>query len=117
MAIMRYVVLHHTGVGEAHFDVMFERAAGSALTTFRVLCWPVRGRVAAKRLADHRAAYLEYEGPVSGGRGEIQRVESGRCEIQNSGPNWTLILGPAGGTVLRFEFEADDRFNLSAVEG
>lgn len=32
---------------------------------------------AAERLADHRLAYLEYEGPVSGGRGSVRRLDAG----------------------------------------
>jgi hypothetical protein len=33
--------------------------------------------VAAERLPDHRLAYLDYEGPVSGERGTVTRVASG----------------------------------------
>jgi hypothetical protein len=31
----------------------------------------------ARALADHRPAYLDYEGPVSGGRGTVARVDGG----------------------------------------
>lgn len=31
-------------------------------------------------LADHRLAYLEYEGPVSDNRGAVQQVEAGNYE-------------------------------------
>lgn len=33
------------------------------------------------RLADHRPAYLDYEGPVSGERGSVERIESGTFEL------------------------------------
>lgn len=33
------------------------------------------------QLPDHRSSYLEYEGPVSGGRGTVSRVESGTYEV------------------------------------
>ena len=33
--------------------------------------------VHAEQLADHRMAYLDYEGPVSGNRGSVVRVASG----------------------------------------
>jgi hypothetical protein len=36
--------------------------------------------VPATRLADHRLAYLDYEGPVSGGRGSVTRVACGEFE-------------------------------------
>ena len=42
--------------------------------------WPSNDEVAATPLADHRAAYLEYEGPLSGARGDIRRVARGRVE-------------------------------------
>jgi len=31
----------------------------------------------AERIGNHRAVYLEYEGPVSGGRGSVVRLASG----------------------------------------
>lgn len=75
---LRYVVLHHTGHGEAHFDLMLETEPERALWTFRAPDWPIRSRVELAPLPDHRRAYLEYEGPVSGGRGQVRRVEAGR---------------------------------------
>jgi hypothetical protein len=33
--------------------------------------------VDAQRIADHRLAYLEYEGPISGGRGTVRRLDGG----------------------------------------
>jgi hypothetical protein len=33
--------------------------------------------VPATRLAEHRLAYLEYEGPISGDRGEVRRAAAG----------------------------------------
>ena len=35
----------------------------------------------ADRLPNHRAAYLEYEGPVSGDRGNVQRVANGSYQV------------------------------------
>ena len=38
-----------------------------------MLAEPARGGTSpAERLADHRAAYLDYEGPVSGGTADLQ---------------------------------------------
>jgi len=37
------------------------------------------------RIADHRKAYLDYEGPVSADRGHVRRVDGGACEILESG--------------------------------
>jgi hypothetical protein len=71
---MRFVVLHHTKVERPHFDLMFETAPGSDLATWRSPVWPIVASTPVERLADHRRAYLDYQGPVSGGRGEVRRV-------------------------------------------
>ena len=38
--------------------------------------------VEARRLPDHRVAYLEIEGPVSGGRGSVRRCDRGELELE-----------------------------------
>ncbi len=75
---LRYVIQHHTGHGPEHFDFMLQR--GDALWTWRVPRPPTSDAlpVAAERIADHRLAYLDYEGPVSRGRGEVRIVDAGR---------------------------------------
>jgi len=35
----------------------------------------------AERLADHRPAYLDYEGPVSGNRGHVERWDEGSYQV------------------------------------
>lgn len=35
----------------------------------------------ADRLPPHRRRYLDYEGPISGGRGSVRRVSSGEAEV------------------------------------
>lgn len=35
-----------------------------------------------RRIANHRLAYLEYEGPLSSDRGAVTRVEAGRVTIR-----------------------------------
>ena len=73
------VVLRHTlGDGTAHLDWMIERTdPATELITFRIevgvdLRKP--GIVHAERIGDHRRAYLNYEGAVSGGRGRVERI-------------------------------------------
>lgn len=77
---LRYAVLHHTGHGEPHFDVMVERAPGGPLRTWRVPRWPTEPGDPWTPLPDHRRVYLDYEGPVSEGRGEVRRVAGGTVE-------------------------------------
>jgi hypothetical protein len=78
---LRYVVLHHTGVPDPHFDLMYEAGPGAPLITYRAPAWPVAAPTEVERLPDHRPAYLDYEGPVSDGRGDVRRVERGACRI------------------------------------
>jgi hypothetical protein len=74
----RFVILEHDHP-HRHWDFMLE--AGDVLRTWR-LAGPPEGvmRVDAEALGDHRRAYLEYEGPVSGGRGTVQRWDFGTFE-------------------------------------
>src|SRR3954470_13875672 len=74
---LRYVVLYHDGVAEPHYDLMFEDPAGGDLRTWRSPAWPIGTHTPLEKLADHRREYLDYEGPVSGDRGFVRRVESG----------------------------------------
>jgi hypothetical protein len=80
----RFVILRHEMPPgqdrDSHFDFMFEM--GSVLRTWSHPEFPTEGkRVRFEALADHRLAYLEYEGPVSGNRGTVKQVEAGDYEI------------------------------------
>ncbi len=44
------------------------------------------------RLAPHRSAYLDYEGPVSGGRGTVTRVAAGTCVFLSATTHWAFTL-------------------------
>lgn len=77
---LQFVILHHTGIAEPHFDFMFEMDAGEPLMTLRSLAWPPALGDVLIELEPHRSAYLEYEGPVSGDRGHVRRVERGDLE-------------------------------------
>ena len=76
----RFVVLFHKFPPEHqranHWDLMLE-ADGTLLTwALDEMLQPGKS-IEATRLNDHRADYLEYEGPVSGSRGSVSRVLSG----------------------------------------
>ena len=97
MPLLRYAILRHDGIEQPHFDLMFETAPGSKLATWRSDVWPIDGVAQVERLADHRAEYLTYEGPVSGNRGQVSRVTSGTCLITLATPmQWVIQLMPAG---------------------
>jgi len=58
---------------------------GEILRTWRLAQPPdVEGPIDSEPLPDHRLAYLDYEGPVSGGRGTVQQWDAGTSEIIES---------------------------------
>lgn len=90
---LRYAILHHTGVPEPHFDLLFETYPGSDLTTWRSPVWPILGRATITRLKAHRWLYLDYEGEVSQRRGRVERVAAGTCDVEVGPENqWTITL-------------------------
>jgi hypothetical protein len=59
-----------------HWDLMLER--GGVLWTWRLPALPEpRQPLAAERIGEHRLLYLDYEGPVSGNRGTVRRIDGG----------------------------------------
>jgi hypothetical protein len=79
---MRFAVLaHHCGPLDRpdHYDVLFEQPGRGLMT------WQIRrpffrsGWQPAKRLADHRPVYLDYQGLIVG-RGWIERIAEGRFQ-------------------------------------
>ena len=81
----RYVILHHeTPPGSergSHYDFMLQR--GDVLATWALERVPLAGEtVAALKLPDHRLAYLDYEGLLTGGRGTVRRVEAGTYQVE-----------------------------------
>jgi hypothetical protein len=76
-AMPRFVVLEHDHPF-LHWDLMLE--AAGALRTWR-LADPPTGPVSAEPLPDHRVEYLDYEGPVSGDRGQVRRWDAGMYEM------------------------------------
>ena len=86
----KYVVLHHAGIEEPHYDFMFEPAEGEALVTFRLAEWPPSGRQEVRRLKDHRRLYLTFEGTIPGDRGYVVRVDKGMLHPRRDGVRWIL---------------------------
>lgn len=75
----RFVLLEHDHPS-LHYDFMIEW--GDVLRTWRLDRIPSEAAsIPAKPLADHRTAYLDYEGPVSGDRGEVSRIDRGEYEV------------------------------------
>jgi hypothetical protein len=92
----RFVLLHHEcppSFGKpSHRDLMLERDGVLLTWSLPILPagWRLEGdsaadagdeSIVATRLADHRIEYLDYEGPISGGRGIVTRVDGGEYEV------------------------------------
>jgi hypothetical protein len=76
----RFAILRHeTPPGSPrplHWDFLLEDAG--TLLTWALAELPAAGRpIAAESLANHRTAYLDYEGPVAGNRGTVTRWDAG----------------------------------------
>src|SRR5262245_51965853 len=114
----RYVILEHDHPA-LHWDLMLER--DGVLRTWRLAAPPAVGlAVAAEAAFDHRLLYLDYEGPISGGRGQVKRWDGGTYQTEEEKPEcWALCLDggrlsgraallrePEGGWLFRLEASA-----------
>ncbi len=64
--------------------------------------------VQARQLADHRLAYLDYEGPVSGDRGSVRRLDSGTFVGLADSLTYTLEGRVIRGEIRLQQFSDDD---------
>lgn len=79
----RFVILRHTPGPDSdrplHWDLMLED--GGVLKTWALPEPPADGlTLECLELADHRPDYLDYEGPISEGRGEVTSWDRGSFE-------------------------------------
>jgi hypothetical protein len=106
---MRPAVLlrHDLPDGSGHWDWLIQRPGppDAPLMSFRT---PVRidtgesPTFAATRIGDHRAVYLTFEGPISGGRGAVWRVASGQLAILEETPESLILQGQIGAAAGTF---------------
>lgn len=102
----RFVILHHITADGEHWDLMLER--GGVLMTWQLPRNPSEGDclpLAARRIRDHRKAYLDYEGIVSGNRGHVKRVDQGLLEPKAISED--LLIFRLSGSLLVGEFRLD----------
>jgi hypothetical protein len=79
LRVPRFVILEHDHP-ELHWDLMLE--TGASLRTWRLARPPQTpgDAIEALPLANHRLHYLDYEGPVSGGRGVVKCWDAGNYD-------------------------------------
>ncbi len=86
----RFVLLEHDWPHH-HWDLMLE--VDEVLRTWRLAGPLTPGRnIQVESIADHRRAYLEYEGPVSGGRGRVTRWDSGEFAWRKEDDSCVIVL-------------------------
>jgi hypothetical protein len=80
----RFAILEHD-YPVLHWDLLLE--VGDVLKAWRLAQPPGPNVdcIEAIELADHRLLYLDYEGPVSGGRGLVKRWDAGTY-VEDSEP-------------------------------
>lgn len=91
----RFVLLRHQmpdGDRDSHWDLMIEN--NGALATWALVDLPCAApSQSVERLADHRLAYLTYEGPISSNRGVVTRWDEGACKLlEQSDSRWSVIV-------------------------
>ena len=128
--MLRFALLYHqcppAYQRPSHWDLMLE--AGNTLRTWALAELPSDWRVAhgatvaacgecpplavgseveAELLVDHRTAYLDYEGPVSGGRGNVTRVAAGVYDETTVGSSQLEIVVSVGDWTGRIVMSRD----------
>ena len=112
------IQLHQQSPRGDHYDLMLEE--GPVLATFELPCLPQSLQpgqtILVPRLADHRPAYLTYEGEVPGGRGHVHIVDRGRYAGRQDGAAWVVELagGQAAGS-YRLEPAREGLYRLTRL--
>ncbi len=100
----RFVVQQHDLSAGPHWDLMLEH--GEVLATWQLTAPPEVAAAlptAARRLAEHRKIYLDYEGPVSHDRGHVHIVDTGTYVLLAAGESeWRVELA---GRILQGTFQ------------
>ena len=115
-------LLHTMPDGTVHVDWMIAQdpEATLPLITFRLrrpLTELKSGeKLIAERIADHRPAFLDYEGTIDGGRGAVRRLSRGRiCQWDEITGGWEIMIlsqseaGDAVSVRLRLESLPDEQ--------
>lgn len=84
----RFVIHKHIIGGKIHWDLMIEW--GDILKTWRLENPPERlatQKTKATPIFDHDKKFLTYQGPVNNGKGTVEIVDEGVCEIISADKN------------------------------
>ena len=112
----RFVVLEHDAPKGTHWDFMLE--TGTVLATWSLPQPPdAASPQTVEALPDHRPAFLEYEGPISGGRGSVSRWDRGTYRIERQSETELVVALSGdkltGRAVLERSLEASGQWRFS----
>jgi hypothetical protein len=79
-----YVILKHSTGASVHFDLLLDLTGSGPLQTWQSETDPRLPGAAFHRLPDHRRHYWTYEGEIAGGRGQVERIAQGICQVRTS---------------------------------
>ncbi|QDU01265.1 ATP-dependent DNA ligase [Gimesia chilikensis] len=119
--MQQYVILRHDHP-ELHWDLMLEE--GDVLKTWRLPQPPeidpasneTSLDLTAEALPDHRLVYLEYEGPVSGDRGEVSRWDRGTFTLLERSEDQLVALltgEELAGRITLKKQDSENRWSLN----
>lgn len=93
-----FVLLEHRAPAGTHWDFMVEIPERALLATWRLSRNPIEeaSPIPAERLPDHRTIYLDFEGDLGAGRGQVSRLDRGEAVVRS-----------AAGDVVRFELRGE----------
>jgi len=90
-----FAVLCHELADSLHWDLLLE--VGEVLATWQFPRNPCSDTsseaIRVRRIQDHRKAYLDYQGPISGNRGQVSRIDRGTYVLmEQKSDQWTICL-------------------------
>lgn len=99
---------------DVHWDLLVEAPGEERLPTWRLAQNPLRTSrdVPAERIQDHRRHYLDYEGPVSGDRGSVRRLDRGSAKIEHLAGAQLVVRLHGEHLAGRFEIATNDAGEL-----
>jgi hypothetical protein len=87
--------------------------ANGSLVTWRLSAPLTLGEVvSALHIGNHRIDYLDYEGPVSGNRGQVRRWDAGDCDWLERSEQLVVVRLHGGrfNGILRLEWQRGDEW-------
>ena len=112
-----FAILIHTGQGAGHYDFLLEQTQQASASTWQFTDNPLelmlpgdvnQTKIVGRKIQDHRLMYLDYEGPLSNGRGQVRRLDGGTYEIISQADTKMIFCLSGGAMQGLFTLELTD---------